>query len=600
MINTSKADDNDLDFVPTFLDTPRRVDSHPESYLAAESWISLTCKIGHLSTVFRASLMLCVAATISQSGWIWFAQRTRPLRDLYWYDAASRGSLGSIRLLWNLRFIRPACIGALITITTLALDPFFQQTIKYQGRPAVDPDQRAEAVAAYGYNGSIGLEDVFGDSYLLMPYNLKAAMFSGLYSSNQMTFPSPPFSCPLGNCTWDPFATLSLDSSCLDITSSVSLNCSNSFLGGSGITCNFASSNDDLLATMLNGTTTRVMMEMETYLPRNSLPALIPYLIPYRDITGALATVQWVKVKDFLLANTPVGALVMPNTTYEAGRCLVYLSVKQVEAKVDNGVYSERVLQEYNHIPNVTAPPMYTLNGTDFYFRDPWTWDRDLIFQPKFAPKRNFTVTWSDFDVLASSIMQLVQLNEEGGVATVSTGDSAGVGGPPVLVMLLQADNVTTAMQNMAHYMTTALRANDTQLLQNKMHNASLIAPNQSVEGRVWVQKQFVIVIWAWLTLPAVTFLTAILFFCITITRTRIHMVGVWKSSPLTLFFHTGFNNGSSISDEVPSEALHTSDGMYTAAGAISMRAVRASSVKFEVAREESRKLSRDELEIWR
>jgi Protein of unknown function (DUF3176) len=137
--------------------------------------ISLNTIVSIASTIFRASMMLSVASAISQAGWIWLVQQPRPLSNICWYDSASRGPLGSVLLLWRLRFLsvpdhctrplnnvmltkysRAASIGALITLLTLALDPFFQQTIKYVPRSSIDPIREAVTVAAHGYNGSIG------------------------------------------------------------------------------------------------------------------------------------------------------------------------------------------------------------------------------------------------------------------------------------------------------------------------------------------------------------------------------------------------------------------------------------------------------------
>lgn len=37
-----------------------------------------------------------------------------------------------------------------------------------------------------------------------MPHNLRAAMFNAIFTSNLMSLPDPLYSCPTGNCTWDP------------------------------------------------------------------------------------------------------------------------------------------------------------------------------------------------------------------------------------------------------------------------------------------------------------------------------------------------------------------------------------------------------------
>jgi hypothetical protein len=47
-------------------------------------------------------------------------------------------------------------------------------------------------------------------------FNLKASIYSGLYSSSVISLPYPPYSCPTGNCTWDPFPTLGVSVQCFD------------------------------------------------------------------------------------------------------------------------------------------------------------------------------------------------------------------------------------------------------------------------------------------------------------------------------------------------------------------------------------------------
>lgn len=46
-----------------------------------------------------------------------------------------------------------ARIGAWITVTSLALGPSFQQTVKYSLEQAVDPTSTGETVAAHTYDG---------------------------------------------------------------------------------------------------------------------------------------------------------------------------------------------------------------------------------------------------------------------------------------------------------------------------------------------------------------------------------------------------------------------------------------------------------------
>lgn len=55
--------------------------------------------------IFWGSLLMPVAQTINQASWIWYMQPNF-LQDLTYYDSASRGPLGSIRLLYTLHFRR--------------------------------------------------------------------------------------------------------------------------------------------------------------------------------------------------------------------------------------------------------------------------------------------------------------------------------------------------------------------------------------------------------------------------------------------------------------------------------------------------------------
>lgn len=76
---------------------------NPEWSMAHIGSITLNTIISIISTVFRATLLVPVAQSISQSCWVWF-KRPRPLQDVVYYDFASRGPYGSLQLLSRIRF----------------------------------------------------------------------------------------------------------------------------------------------------------------------------------------------------------------------------------------------------------------------------------------------------------------------------------------------------------------------------------------------------------------------------------------------------------------------------------------------------------------
>lgn len=67
-----------------------------------------------------------------------------------------------------------------------------------------------------------------------LPYNMQTAINNGLVSSSISSRPEPPFSCPSGNCTWDPFGTLAISVGCVDTSSAFRIKCSN-FKEGDGL-----------------------------------------------------------------------------------------------------------------------------------------------------------------------------------------------------------------------------------------------------------------------------------------------------------------------------------------------------------------------------
>jgi hypothetical protein len=70
--------------------------------------LTLNGVVAILATVSRTALMIPVASGISQGKWSWFYPRGAILRgkkleDLEMFDDASRGSWGSLKLLWRLK-----------------------------------------------------------------------------------------------------------------------------------------------------------------------------------------------------------------------------------------------------------------------------------------------------------------------------------------------------------------------------------------------------------------------------------------------------------------------------------------------------------------
>ena len=95
--------------------------------------ITVNTYISFFATIAKAAMLVPVAESISQLKWLWFRQ-ARKLEDIQIFDDASRGPLGSIRLILRMKAIQFVAVGGLITVLSMLLDPFIQQIVSYPAR----------------------------------------------------------------------------------------------------------------------------------------------------------------------------------------------------------------------------------------------------------------------------------------------------------------------------------------------------------------------------------------------------------------------------------------------------------------------------------
>ncbi|KAF4537710.1 uncharacterized protein LTHEOB_11482 [Lasiodiplodia theobromae] len=358
-------------------------------------------------------------------------------------------------------------------------------------------------------------------------------MYSGLLSSPIISLPDPPFSCPTGNCTWDPFATLAVGTQCVNFDSYIQMNCSPNQLNDSLITvdnCAFSAADPDDKYTenFLDGTGNHTLMKIESGNPvifrQPTLTQFAP--LDIGDKNGGLALVQWIKATDnvYRPAASSLLSYIQQNTTFEARRCLIYVNVRIISARVDGGSYSETVLDEIVYADNASATVFEEGPGLQFHLNGS---------AASHGVKGTLTLPQPGRTMIASEMVNEMFFDK-----LVNATQGAGTQGPEIARMLYTADNTTQSLEHMAHYLTVALRANDTVLLQEQTGNSSAIAPSQAVDGTVWVQEIFVRVHWEFLSLPALVLALTMVFLIITIVKSHPESVGLWKSNPLTLLFH--------------------------------------------------------------
>ena len=136
------------------------------------------------STLSNFAMLLGVSEGISQLKWIYFQERRHRLFDLQVFDEASRGPLGSFRLLWMLKLHAVvASVGAIITIVALAMDPFTQQVLAFPALTVNATNATAALPIARAYDDRIG--DGGGVDSNLGKYKLPTTLVSSIANSVQ-------------------------------------------------------------------------------------------------------------------------------------------------------------------------------------------------------------------------------------------------------------------------------------------------------------------------------------------------------------------------------------------------------------------------------
>lgn len=184
------------------------------------SWpwsIQINSVIAILTTVGRTSFMVAVSSAISQLKWEHFQGRSHPLDHFEAFDGASRGPLGSLRLIWTTRARSIlASLGALVTILSLAVGPFAQQILEFPTRTVGVTDQKyalsiARVWDPIAYNRLLHSDGSFS-------VRMQASIANAVLAS-----PDPPaYFCPENatKCEWRDFTTLALCTSCRELAPS--------------------------------------------------------------------------------------------------------------------------------------------------------------------------------------------------------------------------------------------------------------------------------------------------------------------------------------------------------------------------------------------
>ncbi|UPL00378.1 hypothetical protein LCI18_011312 [Fusarium solani-melongenae] len=190
--------------------------------------ITLNAVVSILSLAIKTSLVFVIAECIAQWKWILFARGPRLLVDFDRIDSATRGPLGSIKVLFGTKGALVVQFGAILTLLALILDPFTQQLVQLQqsvlfapkafGEPGLSALASRTSVYSVGSSSSVKLGDLYFRTTEL-PLSMQASILNGFSRSPWETAKEALAQCPTSNCTWDQFATLGVCYRCEDLSS---------------------------------------------------------------------------------------------------------------------------------------------------------------------------------------------------------------------------------------------------------------------------------------------------------------------------------------------------------------------------------------------
>ena len=466
--------------------------------------ISLNAVLSTLSTVMKGAILLPVGSALSQLKWCWYHRKQQPLQRFAAFDAASRGPLGAVTLLYELRFWHIASLGSAVTLLALANDVFVQQSVAYPLRNAV-------GVATLPIAQSYALAGRYmGNSAQAFEQSMLGAIYDGIFYSNiSTTAAAITAQCAAGNCEFPDYASLGICSYCEDTTSLIEPVCTPTVYAGVPANCSMSARLPNGL-DLANGNgyafyTGRFnYLNMSTSSPLNINPPLSAQSLV--NISMLLSDVE---------VALPQNYSEMYNKTI-AYDCILYFCVRKYSASVTSGVLSETPISEF--VPsnerydeifdglrdtkswNITIPADMVPQDSDLTFIiGNLTSNTNLDFRTNLYSLLHGTGTGNNQDGLQSFSSDLV----EG-------------------MFLKGARNIPSTIGDLATSMTNNMR----------------LRAGQLVQGQSITSVPYIHVRWPWLVLPIVVLVAAVMFLLLTIWESHRRAMPLWKSSALAVLLH--------------------------------------------------------------
>ncbi|KAI1774778.1 hypothetical protein F4818DRAFT_72840 [Hypoxylon cercidicola] len=474
-------------------------------------YITLNALIALLAAIATATMGISLQNGLSQLKWIRFKESKAPLADMEAFDEASRGTWGALKLLATARGGFLGSFGAVVAVVALALGPFAQQVVTYESRSVENP-HGASINRALNYTGALPGKTSSTGFVPILP--LKSAVYNGLFAENGRPGAALAFQCETGNCTWEPYETLGVCHSCVDLTPFITVYCANDTNAREGEGCGWQVPQGARLDSSLD------VFSMTSHIP------------------AARGTMAHSTIVKLVFMGTEAHDGLAGEKKPWARQCLLSSCVQTLASTVVNGVLEEKVVDEYVNTTVLDISGDDNGGDRDVYAANPRSnssvpyvlgIEAMLAMRGWFASVfatgsaiRNaagFNRTVTDDDDSSSAVV----VNLTVGIASGETFFDSDIVTAFYWNYYEYPDGLDMLMRDTATSMTVAFRS---------------FMGVEAVRGHATSVESYVRVHWGFAVLPILTVTGAALFLAAAVYRTKRSRTEPWKSSALATLLH--------------------------------------------------------------
>ncbi|CAI7629279.1 unnamed protein product [Penicillium pancosmium] len=490
--------------------------------------LTLNSIISLLATSSRSSLLFVVAAAVGQLKWIWIQHREQPVLDMQSFDDASRGPLGALYLLFQHRGLSIASLGAIVTVLSMALDPFVQQILSYPVQQTPGSTTQATMPQALTFASNA--------NYTFLEQSYNAALWNTDFAVNP--------TCPKCQDVTDLATIYKCDKwTEPDVDVQDNLTDDQKYYG-----CDVNSGNGE------NGT---VVVDYSTKRNGISIPTELIWMlgltklvesslgVPYPIFTFAHAQFE---AESANASFTNITEFVRGIRLKSVQECVLSLCLKTYNVSVSSGTPQVNVTSIDYGERFTDNLPVDDLE-IEYGYQDIDCWrptDRPGPFNFVRLPTGN----WADTGQFVFCLRRIPPNSTETGYVALDNlySNSPFLGYKTEQYMFnsstslwaISADKSWSTSAKFATAFTRVIEYGLGSLLSDMaaaLTKYTLQTGNTSARGTVMISQAFVKVSWQWLTFPSVLLVSGFVFWITTVMKNRQHRLGLWKSSILPMLF---------------------------------------------------------------